>query len=127
MRVVLIVVGSLLCVGLVASYVLLGTRSRAGKAPNGSTGEASQSTVEANGRSLRFAIQQWQALHHQSTCPTIEQLVSEKRLDSSWPTPDPWGQSYRTLCAAGEVTVSSAGPDRRFDTADDISVPRAVR
>lgn len=34
---------------------------------------------------------------------------------------DPWGQRYRWVASGVEVTVISDGPDRKADTADDLS------
>jgi len=82
---------------------------------------------ETNARIIRTAIQQWQAANNQNSCPTIQQLISEKQLDPGSPTVDPWGQPHRLLCTEDEVSVRSAGQDRRFGTADDVVVPRDAR
>jgi len=118
MRVILAVAAIvLLGIALAAAYV--GYRGHYCTAP--------QSIPQTSARVIRTAIQQWQAMNNSSGCPTIEQLVADKQLDTEWPTRDPWAQPYRLQCTAGEVTVSSAGPDRRFGTNDDIIVPRPLR
>jgi hypothetical protein len=33
---------------------------------------------------------------------------------------DPWGNPYQTACNTGAVAFRSAGPDRVYDTADDL-------
>ena len=34
---------------------------------------------------------------------------------------DPWGTTYAIECRGDDIVVTSAGPDRAFGTADDIS------
>src|SRR5689334_19518790 len=46
------------------------------------------------------------------TCPTIQDLVSNKRLEAS-KTDDPWGTPYKINCAEGEIHVSSSGNNRK--------------
>ena len=52
-------------------------------------------------------------------CPTIQDLVGNKRLEAS-KTDDPWGMPYKINCAEGEIHVSSSGNDRKDGTPDDI-------
>jgi hypothetical protein len=84
-------------------------------------------SAATNARVIHTAIRQWQALHDELGCPTIDQLVQQKQLDPGWRTVDPWNQPYRLHCTDDEVTVRSAGVDERFDTSDDIVVPRVNR
>jgi hypothetical protein len=81
-------------------------------------------SARTNARVVRTAIQQWQAMHGDTACPTIAQVVQEKHLDPGWPTVDPWNKAYRLHCTDDEVTVRSAGVDKQFGTSDDIVVPR---
>ena len=60
-----------------------------------------------------------------STCPTLDRLVTERFIDGS-KTSDPWGHQLAVACDGGEVAVSSAGPDGELGTGDDIS-SRATR
>lgn len=89
--------------------------------------EAQVSTAKTGATVLRRAVQDWQRLNNEVTCPTISQLVQGKHIDSASNTDDPWGQTYVMMCTDDEVFVMSAGPDKKRDTKDDISVPsRAV-
>ena len=56
-------------------------------------------------------------------CPTVDDLKSGKYVDTTFNTKDPWGQTFKISCDADDITVSSAGPDKKFGTEDDISVP----
>ena len=53
-------------------------------------------------------------------CPTTDQLLQEKILDSKTKTIDPWNQAYEIDCGGGEPTVTSAGPDKQSGTEDDV-------
>lgn len=52
-------------------------------------------------------------------CPTIQDLVSNKRIEAS-KTEDPWGVPYKINCAEGEIHVTSSGKDRKDGTPDDL-------
>jgi general secretion pathway protein G len=88
--------------------------------------DAQKTQAETGARVMRTAIQQWQAINSESTCPTVSQLVQEKHIDSGQSTNDPWGQSYSFICADDEVTVISPGPDKKKGTKDDISIPKGA-
>jgi general secretion pathway protein G len=88
--------------------------------------EAQKTQAETGARIVRTAIQQWQAANNESTCPTISQLVQEKHLDPGQNTNDPWGQAYSLMCSDDEVTVISAGPDKKKGTKDDIAIPKGA-
>lgn len=89
--------------------------------------EAQKSQAETGARVMRTAIQQWQAANSESTCPSISQLVQEKHIDPGQSTNDPWAQPYTFVCSDDDVTVISAGPDKKKGTKDDISVPKNAR
>jgi hypothetical protein len=56
----------------------------------------------------------WHHAHQRATCPlTTAQLAPALRVD-------PWGTPYRVTCLRRHIAVTSAGPDRRFDTTDDV-------
>jgi general secretion pathway protein G len=88
--------------------------------------EAQKKTAETGARVIRSAIQDWQRVNNESTCPTMSQLVQEKHIDSAANTDDPWGQAYVLTCTDDEVIVTSAGPDKKKGTADDIRVPKSA-
>ncbi|EYF02921.1 type II secretion system protein [Chondromyces apiculatus] len=53
-------------------------------------------------------------------CPTIQDLVSGKKIDAS-KTDDPWGMPYRIKCEdGGDIRVYSNGNDRKEGTPDDV-------
>lgn len=52
-------------------------------------------------------------------CPTIQDLVSSKKLDGK-KTEDPWGTTYKVDCSEGEIHAISAGNDKKFGTQDDL-------
>jgi len=57
-----------------------------------------------------------------STCPTGDQVVEQHYVARGALT-DPWGTSMTVHCSCAGylVVVRSAGPDRQFNTADDIT------
>lgn len=77
-------------------------------------------------QTIRGAVQNWQATTNETTCPTISQLVQEKYLDPGASTSDPWGQPYTLTCTDDEVVVTSAGPDKKKGSSDDIRVPKGA-
>jgi general secretion pathway protein G len=88
--------------------------------------EAQGKTAETGARVIRGAIMNWQRVNNEVTCPTVQQLVQEKQLDSATTTEDPWQQPYVLQCVDDEVIVTSAGPDKKKGTADDIKVPKGA-
>jgi prepilin-type N-terminal cleavage/methylation domain-containing protein len=88
--------------------------------------EAQKTAAKTGARVVRTAIQQWQAANNETSCPTMSQLIQEKHLDSGTNTNDPWGQPYEPRCSDDEVTVVSAGPDKKKSTKDDIAVPETA-
>jgi hypothetical protein len=79
---------------------------------------------ETAARIMRAAVQQWQAAHSESSCPSMAQLVVEKQLDPGQSTVDPWDRAFRLTCTADDVIVTSAGADGAFGSVDDVVVPR---
>jgi general secretion pathway protein G len=73
---------------------------------------------------VRQAAMQWKAVHPSEDCPTVEQLKSDKDLDTGFSLKDPWGTPYKLGCESDEITCTSAGPDRKEGTEDDILVPQ---
>jgi general secretion pathway protein G len=85
--------------------------------------DAQIKTAGTSARALRRAVQTWQMMNNETTCPTLSMLIQTKQLDSSSSTDDPWGQPFELWCSEDEVHVTSYGPDKKKDTADDIVVP----
>ena len=73
---------------------------------------------------IRDATIQWKAVHSGEDCPTIDQLKKEKILDTGFSVKDPWGVPFKLACDTDEITCTSAGPDRKDGTDDDIHVPQ---
>lgn len=88
--------------------------------------DAMKTQAKTGARVVRTAIQQWQAANNETSCPTMSQLIQEKHLDSGTNTNDPWGQPYELRCSDDEVTVVSAGPDKKKGSKDDIAVPETA-
>ncbi|HMA96880.1 MAG TPA: hypothetical protein VKP30_29550 [Polyangiaceae bacterium] len=83
-------------------------------------------TAETWARTIRAAVQNWQSSQNSVACPTIEQLISEKHLDTGTTKVDPWGNPFELTCTDDEIFVTSAGPDRKRRTSDDIQIPKHV-
>lgn len=79
--------------------------------------------AKTGARILRAAVQSWQAGNSLAECPTLAQLKSKQYVDPGQSVTDSWGTEYEISCANDEITISSAGADRRWGTGDDISVP----
>ncbi len=73
---------------------------------------------------IRSATQMWRASNPSQDCPTVDQLKSEKDLDTGFSLKDPWGGLYKVTCDTDEITCTSPGPDRKEGTDDDIHVPQ---
>jgi general secretion pathway protein G len=86
--------------------------------------EAQVSTAKTNAQVLRRAVQDWQRVNNEITCPTISQLIEGKHLDSASNTDDPWGMPWTMTCTDDDIFVQSMGPDKKQGTPDDISVPK---
>jgi general secretion pathway protein G len=86
--------------------------------------EAQVNTAKTSAQVLRRAIQDWQRVNNEVTCPTVSQLVEGKHVDSGAEVDDPWGLPWALVCTEDEVFVQSFGPDKKQGTTDDISVPK---
>jgi general secretion pathway protein G len=73
---------------------------------------------------VRQATMQWKAVNPGGDCPTVAQLKQEKDLDTGFNLKDPWNNLYQLNCDSDEITCTSAGPDRKEGTEDDIHVPQ---
>jgi len=54
-------------------------------------------------------------------CPTPEQLIASKIVGKSSTLHDKWESPFRIHCSEADIVVTSAGPDRKFGTHDDLS------
>jgi general secretion pathway protein G len=87
------------------------------------TADIGTTTTACN--TARGATAMWRSAHPADDCPTIDQLKKEKFLGSDFNVKDPWGGEIKLACDSDDVTCSSAGPDRKEGTDDDIHVPKA--
>jgi len=85
--------------------------------------DAQVKTADQSAREIRNAVTRFRS-RGTDQCPTVTQLVSEKEIDSASKVDDPWGSAFKIECAEDEVYVLSLGPDKKENTADDISVPK---
>jgi general secretion pathway protein G len=86
------------------------------------TADIGTTTTACN--TARGATVMWRSAHPGDDCPTIDQLKKEKFLGSDFSVKDPWGNAVKLACDTDEVTCSTAGPDRKEGTDDDIRVPK---
>jgi len=83
-------------------------------------GHASSS---ADAAQIQSAAKAFRA-QHANGCPTLSSLQEEELLSRNVRPDDAWGNRFRVSCQDGELEVSSAGPDRKPNTADDIRATR---
>lgn len=85
---------------------------------------------------LKAALNQYQATYgHYPSGSALAQIAALRGdnprkmyfLDPDNAFIDPWGTAYRIEIDGGNVEVSSAGPDRRFGTADDRTTRKTPR
>jgi hypothetical protein len=89
--------------------------------PHGSRA-TSQERVEQAGEAAAV----WRAQRGGAACPTMVVLTADGPLPASYPLFDGWGNDLRIACTESRTRVSSAGPDGRFDDADDVTDDRDV-
>jgi general secretion pathway protein G len=70
-------------------------------------------------QTVRSAVALYMATNN-ADCANMEQLLQDKAIDKSTATRDAWDMDFRIECDGTEVTVTSAGPDKQFETTDDI-------
>ena|SRR6186713_1109634 len=87
--------------------------------------KAKQKATLADAHTVRSAVRTWWIEHDASECPDIDQLKQGGALDKSGRGRDAWGEPWLIQCSEGDVSVVSAGQDRKLDTPDDIRVPDA--
>ena len=60
---------------------------------------------------------------HPGECPTVELLRQKRELSTASRITDPWDTPYIITCTDDDIIVSSAGPDKKPNTGDDIRIP----
>jgi general secretion pathway protein G len=81
-------------------------------------------TTQTACNTARGATVMWRSAHPGEDCPTVDALKKEKFLGSDFSAKDPWGNPIKLACDSDEVTCTTAGPDRKEGTDDDIHVPK---
>jgi len=104
-------------IGVLTAAISIGVMAAKKKADVGTTNTACNS--------VRSATILWKNSHPGDDCPTVDQLKSEGLLEKSFSSKDPWGNAFKLACDVDEITCSTAGPDRKEGTDDDIRVPPA--
>ena len=85
--------------------------------------EAQIKTTKTSAMELRRATEMWRGLHASDQCPSLEQLRTDKALDTASKLTDAWDSPFKITCEDDETIVQSNGPDKKEGTADDIHVP----
>lgn len=89
--------------------------------------EAQIATTKQSAQQLHTISESWHATHTQD-CPTAELLKKEKEISVTSNINDAWGKPFKIECTDdGDVVVTSAGPDGKENTADDIRVPELAK
>jgi general secretion pathway protein G len=86
--------------------------------------QAQRDTTKTSAMELRRASEMWRG-NHSDSCPTLDQLRSDKAIDSAAKVSDAWDSPFKILCEDDETIVISLGPDKKEGTTDDIRVPEA--
>ena len=80
-------------------------------------------TTKTACNSIRSQTLLWKQAHPGEDCPTLDQLKADKLLDRGFILKDPFGNPFRLACDSDEITCTTAGPDHKEGTEDDIIVP----
>ncbi|HYP99421.1 MAG TPA: hypothetical protein VER96_12190 [Polyangiaceae bacterium] len=82
-----------------------------------------QTSSQADAAQIQSAANAFRA-QHASGCPTFSSLRQEELLNRNARSDDAWGNRFRISCEGGEIAVTSAGPDNKPNTADDVRASR---
>jgi hypothetical protein len=97
---------------VVAGCLILVTRS---------SHASDEPTMDHLSAPLASALSSWKD-ERPNECPTLGILESEGFMEPNTPRDDPWGGTFRVDCSKGQLSLLSAGPDRRLGTTDDVHV-----
>jgi hypothetical protein len=100
-------------VGLTATYLL--APALGGDGADAAVRDAAQ---------IQQAAEHWRKQNPEG-CPTLSVLLDERELTARTSVEDPWGGRYKVRCEQGQISVTSAGKDRRVGTEDDVRYPRS--
>lgn len=68
---------------------------------------------------VRTAVQMYR-LDQPRACPSMDELVRSRTIDSQKSTVDAWGNDFVIQCDRNGVTVTSPGADGQLGTEDDV-------
>jgi prepilin-type N-terminal cleavage/methylation domain-containing protein len=88
--------------------------------------ESRKKTTLLNAQGLRLGVNLWK-LRGLDGCPSPAALIAARLVERGASPEDPWGTTFEISCDDDGVTVTSAGPDRRRGTEDDIIAPPETR
>jgi len=80
-------------------------------------------TTTTSARALRSVAETWRSEHASDQCPTPQILMNDHAIDSASKITDAWDDPFTITCQEDETIVTSPGPDKKENTADDIRVP----
>lgn len=81
--------------------------------------KAKVDSTRTDAQTIRSAVELY--LTSSTSCPSVEDLVRERILNSSTKTKDAWDHDFVIECNGNDITVSSNGPDGQAGSEDDIS------
>jgi general secretion pathway protein G len=84
---------------------------------------AKKKAAATSAHAIREGVKGYWALQEGTGCPTVGDLIGAGILDEASARKDPWGTPFHIECSGASVTVTSYGPDRTAETADDIRIP----
>ncbi|MDX2054239.1 MAG: hypothetical protein SFV15_17695 [Polyangiaceae bacterium] len=74
-------------------------------------------------QTIRSQAQGWY-LRHERSCPSVDIVMKDLGNEPHCASAeDPWGTPIRLTCHDG-ITTSSAGPDKQWETRDDVVFPK---
>jgi hypothetical protein len=82
--------------------------------------EANTRLARVTATAIRVGAAIW--LAHDDRCPTMQDLITIKFVNEKVQPNDPWGSPYTITCATKDPIVTSAGPDGKTGTPDDIVI-----
>lgn len=85
--------------------------------------EAKIKTTRQSALTVRSAAHLYRMQHGDGDCPTVDTLSTAQLIDDASKKTDAWDMPFVLECDERGIHVSSAGPDKKINTPDDIRVP----
>lgn len=86
-------------------------------------GHDAEASSRADAAIIQTAALSFRA-QHVDGCPTLSSLEEDRLLARNAREDDAWGNRFRVRCDGDALLVTSAGPDGKENTADDLRLPR---